>query len=102
MEACGVFGKLAIWKPVKRKKKWAWESACQFGPSTDGVRRRCLRVLDRECDRYEETVIDEKSGDTIYQIVEPLTCHRNRGSAKRKTYQTAVEWAMDTMVVQSF
>ena len=42
------------------------------------------RVIDRDNDRYSETVTDYDSGEIIHHSDEPLSQHRNHGSAKFK------------------
>jgi hypothetical protein len=59
--------------------------------------RRVLRIFDRDADHYEELVIDDDSGELVRLIVEPLSCHVGRGSAKYNTYKTAIEWALSTL-----
>ena len=43
---------------------------------------RLRRMIDREHDRYTETVIDPKTGETIHHCDEPLSEHQGHGSAK--------------------
>jgi hypothetical protein len=43
-----------------------------------------VRIIDREKDYYEETIKDPKTGDIVYQCIEPLSKHTNHGSAKQK------------------
>lgn len=45
------------------------------------------RLIDREKDRYREIVTDPETGDVIRQCEEPLSDHRDRGSAKRPIKQ---------------
>ena len=40
------------------------------------------RVIDRENDRYQETVKDKKTGELIHHCDEPLSEHWGHGSAK--------------------
>ena len=42
------------------------------------------RVIDRDNDQYSETVTDYDSGEVIHHSEEPLSQHRNHGSAKLK------------------
>jgi hypothetical protein len=51
-------------------------------PSADGVYRTVRRVVDREGDRYEETVTNP-DGTVVHHEAHRLSEHRNRGSAKR-------------------
>jgi hypothetical protein len=88
---------------AKRKRtpasppRHAREQQFVLAPSADGVRRRVLRIFDRDADHYEELVIDDDSGELVRLIVEPLSCHVGRGSAKYNTYKTAIEWALSTL-----
>jgi hypothetical protein len=41
------------------------------------------RDIDRENDRYRETITDGKTGKVIRSVDEPLSSHRGRGSAKK-------------------
>ncbi len=50
-----------------------------------GERRRLVRVIDREHDRYYER-IEDLSGDVIRHIDEPLSQHRGHGYAKKKRH----------------
>ena len=43
---------------------------------------RRSRVLDRENNRYTESVVDPKTGETIHHCNEPLSDHQGHGSAK--------------------
>lgn len=43
---------------------------------------RRSRVVDRENDRYTETVVDPKTGEMVHHCDEPLSEHRGHGSAK--------------------
>jgi DNA-directed RNA polymerase subunit RPC12/RpoP len=40
------------------------------------------RLIDRDGDRYEETVVDLVTGETIHECSEPLSEHWGHGSAK--------------------
>jgi len=42
------------------------------------------RQIDRENDRYRETVVDPKTGRVVHECDEPLSEHRGHGSAKRE------------------
>jgi hypothetical protein len=79
------------------RRRYAFEDFLTMGESADGPRRSVCRKIDRQKDRYEETVTDLLTGEVIYHTREPLTCHVNRGSAKRRTYRDAVSWALDTI-----
>ena len=56
--------------------------------NSDGHMMRIERIIDRQNDRYTETVIDEDTGETVRQIDEPLSQHMGRGSAKSKKKET--------------
>ena len=43
------------------------------------------RTLDRENDKYKETVIDPITSEIIHHCEEPLSKHFNHGSAKKKS-----------------
>ena len=43
---------------------------------------RISRLVDRENDRYRESVEDTKTGEVIRDVDHPLSEHRGRGSAK--------------------
>jgi hypothetical protein len=55
--------------------------------SADGAPRRLNRVMDRRSDRYVEQVTDLGTGQVVRFIDEPLTAHRDRGSAKPELRQ---------------
>lgn len=40
------------------------------------------RIIDKENNRYKETVIDEETGEIIHESDEPLEKHQGHGSAK--------------------
>ncbi len=42
------------------------------------------RVIDRENDRYKETVTDPATGEIIHQCQESLSQHQGHGSARKK------------------
>ena len=42
------------------------------------------RTIDRENNLYSETITDQDTGIIIHQCIEPLSEHRNHGSAKNK------------------
>lgn len=45
------------------------------------------RIIDRRNNRYIKKVEDPNTGEIVRDVDEPLTAHRGRGSAKRKTGQ---------------
>jgi hypothetical protein len=40
------------------------------------------RVIDRDSDLYQETVVDPQTGETLHSCTEPLSQHIGHGSAK--------------------
>lgn len=42
------------------------------------------RLIDREADKYVETVTDIETGEIIHKCDEPLSEHRGHGTAKKK------------------
>lgn len=73
------------------------EQYLSLGPSADGIRRRAHRTFDREADVYEEIVTDEETGEIVWHLREPLSAHRDRGTAKQQTFRDAVSWAIASM-----
>jgi hypothetical protein len=47
------------------------------------------RVIDRENDRYFESVLDPQTGETIHHCAEPLSEHQGHGTAKMPRSRTA-------------
>lgn len=43
------------------------------------------RVIDRVQDRYEERIVDVETGQVVRVVDEPLTHHKGRGSAQKKS-----------------
>lgn len=41
------------------------------------------RAIDRQHDRYREQIIDADTGQVLHSCDEPLSSHRDRGSAKK-------------------
>ena len=57
----------------------------RFGDSlhrNSGKWMKLRRVIDRDNDWYEETVINPETGNVIHDCNEPLSAHRGHGSAK--------------------
>lgn len=44
------------------------------------------RVIDRENDKYRETISDPETGQLIHRCEEPLSQHKGHGSAKKRGY----------------
>lgn len=42
------------------------------------------RTIDRAGDRYRERVVDQQTGEVLRDVDEPLSDHRERGSAKSR------------------
>jgi len=47
-----------------------------------GKWRKRVRVIDRENNRYLETITDPDTGEVVHHCEEPLIDHRGHGSAK--------------------
>jgi hypothetical protein len=45
---------------------------------------KLTRVINRRGDRYVEKIVDEETGEVLREVDEPLSKHRDRGSAKPK------------------
>ena len=76
-------------KDGKKKKIWTYESKYMenyFDPESTVHR---VRVYDFPpfADHYLETVTDVKTGEEIHRCDEPLTDHKNHGSAKKRKYK---------------
>lgn len=62
-----------------------WHFDLQSGASyfrKDGEWHRLYRLIDRENDRYVETISRHSNGDVVRHVEEPLSSHTGRGSAK--------------------
>jgi hypothetical protein len=81
----------------KSQRRHIREQYVSLGLSADGIRRRAHQTYDRVADIYEEIVTDEVSGAIVWHLREPLSAHRDRGTAKRQTFRDAVSWAIATM-----
>lgn len=107
LEKHGTFVDLRLSFGDKRKRTSTSQRRVQreervlLGPSADGVYRRTHRVFKRDVDFYEERVTDEAMGQLVRLLVEPLSCHVARGTAKRNTCMTVVEWALGTMASET-
>ncbi|HUK55579.1 MAG TPA: zinc ribbon domain-containing protein, partial [Nitrospiria bacterium] len=42
------------------------------------------RIIDKDNDQYKEVISDPETGEIIHECQEPLSEHRNHGSAKNK------------------
>ena len=51
--------------------------------SVDGEVMLKVRIIDRTNDRYLETVTNERTGEIVRHIEEPLSRHTNRGTARK-------------------
>lgn len=79
------------------QKRHVREQYLSLGPSADGVRRRAHRIFDRDADVYDEIVTDEETGEIVMDLRQPVSAHRDRGTAKRQTFRDAVSWAIASM-----
>jgi DNA-directed RNA polymerase subunit RPC12/RpoP len=73
--------KLTKRRPGDKKSRPAQEQLSGDVLSADGVWRTRVRVLDRENDWYEETVLN--ADGSVHQQAHPLNEHTGHGSAKR-------------------
>jgi hypothetical protein len=56
--------------------------------SRDGALAYHRRVMDRDADRYIETVTMRETGEVVHHCDEPLSKHQGHGSARqRKTHR---------------
>lgn len=83
-------------QPLRPKREYRFKDA----PSADGQRRKVHRTFDREADIYEEIIVEEPGGDVVRHLREPLSCHRDRGTAKKRTYRDALSWALATIALE--
>jgi hypothetical protein len=49
-----------------------------------GLWNKLERLIDRRRDRYRERITDPRTGKILRDVDEPLSAHRDRGSAKRR------------------
>jgi predicted RNA-binding Zn-ribbon protein involved in translation (DUF1610 family) len=68
-------------KPRKSPQELRYERSLH---RATGEPHRVVRFFDRVGGRYAETIVNEKTGDTVRHVREPLNQHRNRGDAKPK------------------
>src|SRR5450759_2043363 len=48
-----------------------------------GLWSRLLRIIDRQNNRYKEEITNAETGEVLRSVDEPLSDHRDRGSAKK-------------------
>jgi hypothetical protein len=84
----------------KSQKRYVREQFISLRPGADGVRCRMHRIFDRDGDVYDEIVTEQETGEVVRDLREPLSSHRDRGTAKRQTFHDAVSWAIATMAVE--
>jgi len=70
--------------PSKRKRRRELRSGTRSEGNRSGRLVHEYRLSDHDHDHYEEKITDIQSGEVIQQISEPLSVHRNHGSAKKK------------------
>ncbi len=70
---------------LSRRKGWFIRSITKFARQRNrgGGISRVDRVLDRDADRYTETVTMRDTGEVVHQCDEPLSAHRGHGSDKK-------------------
>lgn len=69
--------------PSKRKMRKQWTSG-DDQRKTDGKWMNKEQFIDRDNDKYKETIVDPKTNELVYHCEEPLSKHIDRGSAKNK------------------
>lgn len=67
--------------PSDKKVRWDTYSGVEMCHDL-GRPVRVERTIDKDADQYDETVTDLATGEVIYECHEPLSQHRNRGTAK--------------------
>ena len=72
-----------------RRKGWFARSFMRLVPqrSRDGALAYHKRIMDRDADRYIETVTMRETGEVIHHCDEPLSEHQGHGAAKQKDLQ---------------
>ena len=68
----------------KLRSRHAYEAlrGCEF--NTEGELMQKERIIDRKNNYYKETVVNVDTSEVVRNIEEPLSEHKNRGSAKSK------------------
>ena len=69
---------------AKSKKKLRREYFLGVDANKDGKLMNKERLVDKDANIYYEFVQDPETGEIVRRCQEPLTEHRNRGSAKKK------------------
>lgn len=67
----------------KKKHIWEWTNRKEIR-NDKGTPVQRYKLVDRENDSYEETVIDLTTNKVIHNCKEPLSQHTGHGSDKRK------------------
>lgn len=77
-------------RPGKKKPVLELQAGDQLEHSTGRwmIKRR---VIDRDADLYEESVVDAETGEIRHQCLEPITQHWEHGSAKPSPPPTTQE-----------
>jgi len=65
-----------------KKKRHEYEAVVGNEFNSKGQMMKKERIIDRKKDLYSETVTNEDTGEIVRKIVEPLSQHKARGSAK--------------------
>lgn len=89
------------YKGTSGTKRHNYEQQVDLRASHDGVRRSRRTTWRRTPDFtrgwYEEIVTEEATGAVHYYNREWIAFHRERGTAKRQTFWTAYDWALDSI-----
>jgi hypothetical protein len=85
-----VAGKVKILSGVRqgKNKRYAYESVVGNEFNSKGQMIKKEWIIDRKTNLYSEKVINEDTGEMEREIVEPLSQHKGRGSAKHKNKTT--------------
>jgi hypothetical protein len=71
------------WTPAPSHKKLRYHRRVRTEKNvSSGKQVRVVRIINKTADAYYEKVTDIETGEIIRECAEPLTRHRNRGSAK--------------------
>lgn len=70
--------------PAPSNTKRRYERRMREGYDREGRRVTYDRIIDKDGDLYHERVVDVATGDVIRDVTEPLSEHRDRGSARRR------------------
>jgi hypothetical protein len=70
---------------VRSRRKADEEILSGANRSKDGSWKHRYQRIDRASDWYDKAVTDPRTGASIHRCSEPLSQHRGRGDAKRKS-----------------